>query len=73
MRKRKAFYWTDAADWIADNDDPECLDVDTITGLTTVCLISDLTGVTQEEIAAHIVFLRESRKVVSRMPVQHLA
>lgn len=58
MRKRQAAYWTDAAQWIALNDDPAEMDVETIAGSLTVVMAADIFNRDADEIARHIVTLR---------------
>jgi hypothetical protein len=58
MKRRKAFYWTDAAEWIAQFDDPECMDAKEIAGLTTVVMVSSITGISNERIASQVLLQR---------------
>ena len=58
MKRRKAAYWTDAAQWIADNDDPSDMDALAIAGTVTVLMVADIFGKSADEIAKHIVTLR---------------
>ena len=69
MRRRKALYWTDAAEWIATHDEPDEMDADAILGNVTVGMISDLTGVSQELIAERVSGLRKIRS--QTFEVQH--
>jgi len=71
-RRRKAFYWTDAANWIAANDETSDMDVGSISELVSVCMIEDLTGVNRMQIAEHIVFMRQQWESTKHFTVQSL-
>lgn len=63
MKKRKAFYWTDAAQWIADNDNPgDGDDAEMVSQYVTVAMASDLTGIPEMQIAQLIITLREIQR-----------
>lgn len=51
--------YRDAVAWVADNDDSETLDVETVRSYVTVALVADLFGVEQEKVAADVVKFRE--------------
>jgi hypothetical protein len=60
-RRMKRANYRDAIAWIACNDDagePDALNLETVHGYISVCLIADLFGVERERVARDVVRYR---------------
>ena len=49
--------------WIAETDEPECLDVEEVSGYISTLLLADLFGKEPEKVAADVVRLRKREGV----------
>lgn len=47
--------------WIAENDEPEEMDPEVISGFISVCLLADLFGVTTEKVAKAVVAYKKRK------------
>lgn len=64
--------WYDMAEWIANNDNPQEMNVDSIIGTLTVAMAADLTGRTQQEIADRVISHRRIWAQGYGLPVHHI-
>lgn len=46
-------------EWIALNDEPECMDVEEVAGFISVCLLADLAHKDRHDVARAVVKYRE--------------
>jgi len=58
MRARETARYWDGVAWIAQNDEPELLDVRQVSEMVPVVMLADLTRRDPAEVARHIVLLR---------------
>lgn len=61
MAKRayKNASYRQAVRWIAFNDEEDCMDVETMSGMISVQLIADIFGHNDEKVAADVIRLRK--------------
>ena len=52
--------YQNAVAWIAENDEPECDDMQEMADLISVALVADLWGKAPEEVAAAVLYRRRS-------------
>lgn len=57
-RQTKSPYYREATRWIAQNDEPTWLDEDRISGLISVVMIADIFGLSPEDVARAVIFIR---------------
>jgi hypothetical protein len=63
FKRMKRPSYRNAVAWIALNDSPADNDpVEWLSGLVTVCLVADLFGVDQKEVAADVLRYREKNR-----------
>lgn len=70
MKRRTNISWTQAAEWIAQNDDPDCFDIDAIKGLVTIAMVADLTGLSIAQISEQVLFHRQFWAQNKDAPIQ---